>query len=261
MQIQAMDLETNLRTHGIPRRGTRIEAQSSQDLKRAWSLYYTGLAEHFVALVGRRRPRVVLEAGCGKGQLTIPLLGMVAKRVQMIAIDSSHGPYMGWLDELKANLRSERLEERVRVIKTDVKRIRGVRNESVDLVVSNELLCDLPHDRDLEEALREFRRILRPQGLMIHAEWSSSPTVEPQAFLVKHWPSWSPDQLFSLMRRYGFRGFEVSYFDTTIHFGYESAIRELRSWGADNRFLKRHESLLKAEGLDLPFEHVIRCQK
>ena len=245
----------------MPKKGTIIEAQQPKDLARAWNEYYTQLAAHFAARIDKRKLRVVLEAGCGKGQLTLPLLRMLPKRAQLIAVDSSRGPYAGWLSELKMRLGDERLEDRVRVIETDVRRIRGVRDQSMDLVVSNELLCDLPCDRELEQALREFRRILRPNGEMIHGEWSSFPTADPQAFLVKHWPSWSPDQLFPIMRRHGFQGFGVSYFDTTIHFGYHSAIGELRSWGADTRFLRRHERILKREGLDLPFEHVIRCQK
>ena len=224
-------------------------------------MYYTRLAQHFASKIRGGKPRVILEAGCGKGQLTIPLAQMMPKRVQLVAVDSSRGPYEGWLGELKERLEAEGLEERVRVIKADVRRIRGVPEQSVDLVVSNELLCDLPYDRELQKALGEFRRVLRPNGLMIHGEWSSFPAVEPQSFLVKHWPSWSPDQLFPIMRKCGFHGFEVSYFDTTIHFGYENAVGELRTWGADRRFLRQHERVLKREGLDLPFEHVIRSQK
>ena len=245
----------------MPEGRTRIVARRPQDLERAWDQYYTRLTAHLTARIGRRKLGVVLEAGCGKGQLTFPLLGMLPERVEMIAIDSSEGPYVGWLKEFRAKLRDERLEERVRVIKTDVRRIRGVRDASVDLVVSNELLCDLPYDRELAKALAEFYRVLRPGGFMVHGEWSSFPSVEPQAFLVKHWPSWNPDQLFPIMRRRGFREFQVSYFDTTIHFGYESAVAELRSWGADDRFVKRHERVLRREGLDLPFEHVVQCRK
>lgn len=244
-----------------PNTGTRIEARNPQDLERAWRLYYTRLAQHFASKVQGRKLRVILEAGCGKGQLTIPLARMMPEKVQMMAVDSSRGPYKGWLDELKESLEEEGLDERVRVIKADVRRIGTVPKQSVDLVVSNELLCDLPYDRELETALGEFRRILRPNGLMIHGEWSSFPTVEPQSFLVKHWPSWSPDQLFPIMRKLGFHGVEVSYFDTTIHFGYECAVGELRAWGADNRFLRRHDRVLKRRGLDLPFEHIIRSQK
>ena len=214
-----------------------------------------------MARIGKRRLGAVLEAGCGKGQLTFPLMGMLPERVEMIAVDSSLGPYRGWLTEFRAKLKDEGLGKRVRVIKTDTRKMRGVRDTSLDLVVSNELLCDLPYDRELAKALAEFHRVLKPGGLMVHGEWSSFPTVEPQAFLVKHWPSWSPDQLFPMMRRHGFHDFHVSYFDTTIHFGYENAVAELRSWGADNRFLKRHEKVLKREGLDLPFEHVVQCRK
>ena len=244
-----------------PDSGTRIEARRPQDLEWAWGLYYTRLAEHFASKIDKRKLSVVLEAGCGKGQLTIPLARMMPEKVQVIAVDSSKGPYEGWLGELKGRLKDEALEERVRVVKADVRKIRGVREQSVDLVVSNELLCDLPYDRELEKALEEFRRILRPNGLMIHGEWSSFPAVEPQSFLVKHWPSWSPDQLFPIMRKCGFHGFEVSYFDTTIYFGYENAVEELRAWGADDRFLRQHERVLRRGGLDLPFEHVIRSQK
>ena len=245
----------------MPSNDRRIDARHPKDLDRAWRRYYSRLAAHFRAEIGQRRLRVVLEAGCGKGQLTIPLMKLLPSKAHMIGVDSSRGPYDGWLRDLTEILKEERLEERVRTIRTDVRKMREVPDESVDLVVSNELLCDLPYDKGLEVALREFRRVLRPGGLMIHGEWSSFSTVEPQAFLVKHWPSWSPDQLFPLMRKHGFRDFRVTYFDTTIHFGYENAVRELLSWGADSRFLRRYERLLKSEGLDLPFEHIVKCRK
>jgi len=223
--------------------------------------YYHELAAHFVRQIGRRKFRKVLEAGCGKGQLTLPLLNMIPGDIEMIAIDSTAGPYAGWMDDLAKSLRKSGMKERVRLIKTDAKNINGVRDGSIDLVVSNELLCDLPQDSELEKALREFYRILRPGGFMIHGEWSSSPAAEPQSFLVKHWPSWTPDQLFPIMRKTGFHNFQVSYFDTTIHFGYENAVGELRSWGADKAFLGRYERLLRREGIELPFEHIVQCEK
>jgi hypothetical protein len=96
---------------------------------------------------------------------------------------------------------------------------------------------------------------------MIHGEWSSSPAAEPQAFLVKHWPSWTPDQLFSIMSKNGFHDFQVTYFGTTIHFGYENAKEELRTWGATQTFLKRHDKMLKREGIELPYEHIVQCEK
>ena len=239
----------------------KIVASSPSDLSKAWTRYYDRLAAHFVEQIGQRRFKVMLEAGCGRGQLTIPLLRRLPKSVKMIAIDSSKGPYANWLKELSHELQDPGLERRVQPIRSDARRIKGVKDSSVDIVVSNELLCDLPFDSQLEKALREFYRILRPGGFMIHGEWSSSPAAEPQAFLVKHWPSWTPDQLFSIMRKNGFHDFQITYFETTIHFGYENALEELQTWGATKKFLRRNDKMLKREGIELPYEHIVQCEK
>jgi ubiquinone/menaquinone biosynthesis C-methylase UbiE len=241
--------------------GEKVIAHSPADLSKAWKRYYDRLAAHFVEQIGRRRFKVILEAGAGRGQLTLPLLRRLPTNVEMIAIDSSKGPYAEWLKELDEQLRAAGLEKRVQLVKSDARRIRDIEDASVDVVVSNELLCDLPFDLQLEKALREFYRILRPGGLMIHGEWSSSPAAEPQAFLIKHWPSWTPDQLFSIMRKNGFRNFQVTYFGATIHFGYENALEELRTWGATETFLRRHDKMLKRDGIELPYEHIIQCEK
>lgn len=239
----------------------RIFARSPADLPKAWTRYYDRLAAHFVRQIGRQRSRVILEAGCGKGQLTIPLLRKLPRDTRMITIDSAKGPYAGWLKELNQQLRTVGLEKRVRVIKSDARNIKDVEESSVDIIVSNELLCDLSYDSQLEKALREFHRILRPGGFMIHGEWSSSPAAEPQAFLVKHWPSWTPDQLFSIIRREGFHKFQVTYFGTTIKFGYKNALETLRSWGATDTLLKRYDKILRREGIELPYEHIVQCEK
>ena len=241
--------------------GEKIVANNTSDLPKAWTRYYDLLATHFVEQIARRRFRVILEAGCGKGQLTIPLLRRLPKNVKIIAIDSCKGPYAAWSKELGHKLQTAGLEKRVQPIRSDARRIKGIKDSSVDIVVSNELLCDLPFDSQLEKALREFYRVLRPGGFMIHGEWSSSPAAEPQAFLVKHWPSWNPDQLFAIMRKNGFHKFRATYFGTTIHFGYENAVEELRIWGAPETFLRRHDKMLKREGIDLPYEHIVQCEK
>jgi ubiquinone/menaquinone biosynthesis C-methylase UbiE len=257
----SQNLRRSLKTAGHEFSGGKIIARNPSDLSKAWTRYYDLLAGHFVEQIGRRRFRVILEAGCGKGQLTIPLLRRLPREVNMIAIDSSKGPYAGWLKELSHELRTAGLEKRVHPFKSDARRIREIGDESVDIIVSNELLCDLPYDSELEKALTEFYRILRPGGFMIHGEWSSSPTAEPQAFLVKHWPSWTPDQLFSIMRKNGFHDFQATYFETTIHFGYENAIEELQTWGATKKFLRRNHEMLKREGIELPYEHIVQCEK
>ena len=239
----------------------KIDADRPKDLAAARSKYYDRLADHFVREIGSHRIWTIVEAGCGRGQLTIPLLGKLPTSTGMIVVDSSKGPYTGWLNELAAILHRRRLEHRVRVVDSDVRHLDDVDNESVDVVVSNELLCDLPRKAQLQNALREFYRVLRPGGVMVHGEWSSYPTAEPPGLLIRHWPSWTPDQLFALMRATGFQRFRATYFDTTIHLGYENAVEELRTWGWTDRLLKHQDRLLKKQGIEIPFEHLISCKK
>lgn len=239
----------------------KINADRPEDLARARLRYYDRLASHFIQELGSQRFRTILEAGSGRGELTIPLLMKLPISTKMIAVDSSKGPYVGWLNELRAKLRKRGLERRVRIVDSDIRRLTEIDAESVDAIVSNELICDLPRNGQIDKALREFYRTLRPGGIMIHGEWLSYPTAGPQDLLIKHWPSWTPDQLFVLMSEAGFHSFQVTYFDTTIHLGYENAHEELRTWGATDGLLKRYDKLLRQRGIVLPFEHVIRCKK
>ena len=239
----------------------KINADRPTDLAPARYKYYDRLANHFVQEIGFNGIQTILEAGCGRGELTIALLRKFPSSTRMIVVDSSKGPYAGWLDELATRLHRRGLEGRVRAVPSDVRRLTDVDEESVDGIVSNELVCDLPRKTQLEKALGEFYRVLRPGGIMVHGEWLSCPTAGPQDLLIKHWPSWTPDQLFVLMRDAGFHSFRVTYYDTTIHLGYENAVEELRTWGATDRLLKRYDRLLKQEGMELPFEHLIRCKK
>jgi SAM-dependent methyltransferase len=239
----------------------KINADRPGDLAPARYRYYGRLAGHFVREIGTFRVQTVLEAGCGRGELTIPLLRKLPISTRLIAVDSSKGPYAGWLNEFVTRLQRSGFDRRVSVIKSDVRRLAEVDEESVEVIVSNELVCDLPRRAQLEKALREFYRVLRPGGIMVHGEWLSCPTAGPQDLRIKHWPSWTPDQLFVLMRDVGFHGFRVTYFDTTMHLGYQNAIGELRTWGATDQMLKRYDKMLKRQGMELPFEHLIRCKK
>lgn len=238
-----------------------IIAKGPADIERAYNSYYSRMAEHFISQIGTTHVGVILEAGCGRGQLTIPLLKRLSNSVRMIAVDSSTGPYAGWLEELVLRLRRARLEDRVHILEADTTRIGEVGGRSVDVIVSNELLCDLTPEAKLEKALREFSRILRPGGIMVHGEWASYAENRSQSFLVKHWPSWTPDQLYFIMRRTGFQNFGVTYFDTTIRFGYRAALEELRNWGATRSFFRQNDRWLKRYEIRLPFEHVVRCEK
>ncbi len=139
--------------------------------------------------------------------------------------------------------------------------MRSVKGGSVNAIISNELLCDLPREAKLASGFREFNRVLVQGGRMIHGEWSSVPRKGKKSFQVTHSPSWNPDQLFIQAFKAGFREIEIYYFDTTITFRGESAQKEVESWAPARHFLPKNKHLLRKHGMRLPPEHIIFCRK
>ncbi len=238
-----------------------IPVRDPEKIPAAYREYYARLARHFKAEIEREDFNTILEVGCGNGQLTLPLLRILPGKVRMFAADSFKKPYSGWLQELEEQVREAGLETRVRFVEADATKLDDLRNNSVDVLVSNELLCDLVPRVKLRNAVLEFRRVLKPHGIMVHGEWSSTHPRNSGHFKAKHSPSWNPDELQSLMWTEGFGDFRVTYFDTTIKFTKTAALEELSSWGASPRFLRKHENALRKSGVKLPFEHVISSRK
>jgi ubiquinone/menaquinone biosynthesis C-methylase UbiE len=239
----------------------QIRAEKPSDIPQAYSRYYTQMADHFARLIKPIQPRLVLEAGCGRGQLTLPLLRKLPRNCRLIGVDSAKRPYADWLGSLELKLSQANLTRRVQLVKADARQMRQVPSHTIDFLFSNELLCDLTNENQLTHALGEFHRVLRPRGLMVHGEWTSFTGGNSDALGVKHSPSWTPDQLFLLMNRSGFRNFATMYFDVTISFGYNAAREELRSWGASPILLRQNDRMLRKHGLQLPIEHIVRCEK
>jgi ubiquinone/menaquinone biosynthesis C-methylase UbiE len=239
----------------------QIRAAKPSDIPQAYSQYYTHMAYHFARLIKPVQPRLVLEAGCGRGELTLPLLRKLPRNCRLIGVDSANGPYADWLGSLELRLSQANLTHRVQLVKADARQMSEVPSHTIDVLFSNELLCDLTDENQLTHALGEFRRVLRPRGLMVHGEWSSFAGGNSDALGVKHSPSWTPDQLFLLMNRSGFRNFAAVYFDVTINFGYTAAREELRSWGASPTLLRQSDRMLRKYGLQLPIEHIVHCEK
>jgi len=235
-----------------------IIARYPSDIPQAYARYYALLADTFAALMPAANEQTILEAGCGRGQLTLPLLARLPKKTHMICVDSSKGPYAGWLQELSSKISRFGLEARVRLISGDVRKMK-VTTGSVDCIVSNELICDLMTRDSLNKALREFHRVLKPGGFTIHGEWSSWEDRISNKLTARHSPAWDPDQLFAILGQNGFHHIKAHYFDTTIRFDYRAALFELRSWtarrSAEKRILTGHTSL------SLPCEHIITARK
>jgi ubiquinone/menaquinone biosynthesis C-methylase UbiE len=135
----------------------------------------------------------------------------------------------------------------------------------LDLIVSNELFCDLK--ADLKQALKEFYRILKHGGQMIHAELSPVPENEAQRLLIEAnlhyssetvlpesscWFSPTVDHVAALMHRIGFRDIQVRFFETDLRLVYEVAVEQLRQWRIDERFMKKYKKDLQEHGIEFP---------
>jgi ubiquinone/menaquinone biosynthesis C-methylase UbiE len=218
---------------------------------------------------------VILEAGCGKGQLTIPFVRRVSKikkSFKVIAFDISAGPYEEDLEILKDRIKKERLENFVFTVKGDVRNMEEIANENVDLIISNELLCDLDKI-GLKRALREFYRILKTGGKMAHGELSPIQENEAQRLLIRanahsiktlqpkpKWFSPFSDEVAALMHKIGFKDINVKYFETNVKMGYKEAVTYLKKWVKQD-FIKTHQKQLRKYGIEFPIEHIILCKK
>jgi len=239
-------------------------------------LMYNRLADFLVENLDFHNISVILEAGCGGGQLTIPLAKNVieiAEEFEILAFDASVGPYEGALDALKESVLKEGLEKFVVTVKGDVRNMKCIDDESIDVIISNELFCDL--DREgLEKALKEFYRILKPNGQMAHAELNPVPENAAQKLLIEadsysmetlvpkpEWFSPFSDEIATLMHTLGFKNVMVKYFETDVRFSFDDAVEKLRKWKINATFIEKHIDDLKKYGLEFPIEHVIFCRK
>jgi ubiquinone/menaquinone biosynthesis C-methylase UbiE len=237
---------------------------------------YERLADFLFKSINFHRVSVILEAGCGSGQLTIPFakkVMVILEEFEIIAFDVSTGPYKGTLKMLKERLKKEGLEKFVIPLEGDVRNMKAIDKESVDLIISNELFCDL--DREgLERALKEFYRILKHNGQMAHGELNPVPENNAQKLLMEadsysmetltpkyEWFSPFSDEVAAIMHKIGFKDITVKYFETNVRLPFNEAIKQLKEWNINPTFIEKRMEELKKHGLELPIEHVIFCKK
>jgi ubiquinone/menaquinone biosynthesis C-methylase UbiE len=236
---------------------------------------YDRLADFLIENLDFHGVSVILEAGCGRGQLTIPFAKKVMRilrEFKIIAFDVSSGPYKGDLGLLQERARGEHLEKFIVTVKGDIRDMGAIEDESIDILISNELFCDLDR-KGLEKALKEFRRILRPKGQMAHGELIPVPENPAQKLLIEadssmeslmrkyEWFSPFSDEVAVLMHKLGFKNITAKYFEPDVRLSFNDAVEQLRKWNTDPSFIEEHTDELKKHGLEFPIEHVVFCKK
>ncbi len=218
----------------------------------------------------------ILEVGCGEGQLTLPFAHKINNFLndfKIIAYDLSIGAYSESIEILKKNIQEKELENFIITVQGDVRDMKDIENESIDFIYSNELFCDL--DRiGLEKALNEFYRVLKSGGQMAHAEFAPIAENLSQKLFIKAdmhsletstpKPTWfSPfsDEVAVILHKIGFKDIIVKFFETGVHLEFDEAIKALKDWTVDPKFIRKHKDEIYKYGIESPLEHVIFCHK
>ncbi len=243
-----------------------------RDFDAAWSRQYARLAREFC----RRLPegaRAVVELGCGRGQLTIPL-ARLAPRVRIVGVDLFPGPYSGGHRTFGSAVAEERLRSRVRLERGDaLARLARRRSRTCDAAISNEFLGELDV-AEAGEVLAECHRILRPGGATVHGFLSPLPRNEGQRLVIesnvdlrwtktppKAWLSPPPEFVVAQLERAGFRRIRTVSWTSELRVTGEAARELLERWNVRDAFWDRHEERLTTEGLEIPDWILVTGQK
>lgn len=242
-----------------------------REFEKRWELWYDSLAGLMTASLRNTGEVVVLEAGCGDGNLTIPLASHLPD-ARIIGVDLSMGPYEGCLDRLRERIRAKNLDAQVEVIRGDVRKMAEIEDSSVGLLVSNELLCDL-NQVGLRRAMKEFYRVLRTGGVTVHGVLSPVAVGRAQELLIlsdaysieqtpnNEWFSPTADDVAAAMKQAGFRDIKTTFVDPDLHLTYEVAVLLLRKWGTRNEFFEKLNNELRMFGFKFPLEQISEGRK
>lgn len=242
-----------------------IVIQREEDVEQGLTLYYSLLAEYMVTLADIGDDSIILEAGCGTGALTAALLSQLDSYSAYICYDLYSGVYEPSLQEILSR------ELPTDIVMGDVRAI-SFHTDSIDIIFSNELLCELTR-HGTQEAIQEFYRILKPGGYFIHGVLSPYPENRAQELVLladtysaepvfpKEWFSPPADELAGMLHRAGFSAIHVCYFEESVRFEGEIAFTTVQEWVTKPEFFEEYSKDLERYGLDYPMEQVVCSQK
>jgi len=232
-------------------------------LESAWLALYQRLAELFAGLL-RSNTGHLVEIGCGRGQLTIPLSRLVANSPITI-VDKFAGPYSKDYESLRAVLAREKLGKRVDLEVSDYSSwLLEQPDNKYDAMISNEFLCEID-SIEMRRFLLECHRVLRPTGVTIHGFLSPQARNARQRLLIqadsdpkwakyppKEWFSPQPKSVADQLRRTGFRRVRTRVIRNSLVIKAGAAQQLLTRWDFKESFWKLHQERLIREGLEIP---------
>jgi SAM-dependent methyltransferase len=140
--------------------GNPAKLSARVDLQRRFSVNPIPIDDWELGLVDLSSVRQALDAGCGTGAFLLPLARrLVPQGATVIGLDLAEGT----LGQARARARAEGLP--VECVLGDVEAL-PFEDGSFDLVLANYMLYHVP---DVERAIAQLRRVLRPGGTLLAA--------------------------------------------------------------------------------------------
>ncbi len=216
---------------------------------------------------------VLVEIGCGKGQLTIPLAERLS-RCQIIGVDRFRGSYSQAQTELLATLASLGKNLAIKVIVSDYQAwLSNQQNSKYDAIISSEFLPEID-SRSMRGFFVESYRVLKAGGTTIHSFLSPRPRNARQGRLIEadsdpRWTKTPPAEWFSPPARRVLEYLRLAGFKRPMRARLRSglvirstAAREvLKDWDVRQSYWKSHRKELEKEGLEIPDWIIIGAAK
>jgi len=216
---------------------------------------------------------VLVEIGCGKGQLTIPLAERLS-RCQIIGVDRFRGSYSQAQTELLSNLASLGKNLAIKVIVSDYQAwLSNQQNSKYDAIISSEFLPEID-SRSMRSFFVESYRVLKAGGTTIHSFLSPRPRNARQGRLIEadsdpRWTKTPPAEWFSPPARRVLEYLRLAGFKRPMRARLRSGLvirstvaREvLKDWDVRQSYWKSHRKELEKEGLEIPDWIIIGAAK
>jgi cyclopropane fatty-acyl-phospholipid synthase-like methyltransferase len=242
------------------------------DFEQAWMEQYARVAKIIASKLPRAEDYLV-EVGCGKGQLTIPLAKRV-KNYRILALDNFLGAYVKHKLALRSAISLANLTGRVSVVAHDYMRwITQQPANKYPVLISSEFLPEI-NSNSMRKIFDQCYRVLRPGGITIHSFLSPDARNGRQKLLMEadtnpryaeypplEWFSPPPKLAMSSLRKSGFRKVEATSIRSNLVIKSEAANSVLKDWDVKDVFFRTYEERLESEGFEIPHWMIIAGRK
>ncbi len=235
-----------------------MQSSRTDYLSTLWSRGYTRLAAKIASLINVNDEDVVVELGCGVGQLTIPLANIITGRICAVDRDQMR------VAELERRIAGSELANRVNAFVWDS--IDKMECGTADAVVSNFVLGWMSVE-EAEGILELLGGVLKSNGRIVLSDFSPVAIKPAQRFAIEQGqpdknenPSvrwWTPEEVVRVLYESGYSDISVSCFDWNMKLGYNLALEQLERWDAKKGYAASVDSELRLIGMELPQSFIV----